>query len=51
MSVGASKGPGVRGEWGETHDGGEGLQAEGQASPLRTGEQHRWDQGGEYGCS
>ena len=49
--IGESEGSWAGGERGEAHDGGEGVQAEGQASAVWAGEQCRWNQGREYGRS
>ena len=49
--LGSSEGPWAGGERREAHDGGQGVQAEGQASTLRAGEQHCGDQGREYGLT
>ena len=49
--IGEGEGPRAGGERGAPHDGGQGLQAEGQTPPLRARDQHRRDQGGEYGVS
>ena len=40
VCIGESEGPRAGGERGAPHDGGQGLQAEGQTPPLRARDQH-----------